>query len=50
MINRGLDTYFGHNNEINGIDSHEPHFIATCGNDATCRYWKTHSDSQLIFR
>ncbi|KAL9643894.1 hypothetical protein ABK040_013305 [Willaertia magna] len=44
-----VDTLYGHENEINSIDTLVTPNAVTCSNDGTCRYWKVYDESQLIY-
>jgi len=45
-----VDTLFGHQSELNGIDAHKRERCATVSSDRTLRAWKVAEDSQLVFR
>ena len=45
-----VDTLFGHQSELNGIDAHRRERCATVSSDRTLRAWKIAEDSQLVFR
>ncbi|GAB4819398.1 hypothetical protein N2152v2_006444 [Parachlorella kessleri] len=45
-----VDTLFGHQSEVLGIDALRAERVVTCGADRTCRVWKIAEESQLIFR
>eukprot|EP00210_Caulerpa_lentillifera_P001041 g1004.t1 len=45
-----VDTLFGHQSEVCDIDMMHLEKLLTVGNDRSCRIWKTHNDSQLVFR
>lgn len=44
-----VETLFGHQGPVQGIDSLNNERVVTCGSDLTCRYWKIYEDSQLVF-
>lgn len=45
-----VDTLFGHQSPILGLDSLQGDRALTCGADRTCRIWKIPEESQLVFR
>ena len=45
-----VDTLFGHQSELYGIDAHKRERCATVSSDRTLRAWKVAEDSQLVFR
>ena len=46
-----VDTLFGHQSPIVGIDALQSDRALTCGSgDRTCRLWKVPEESQLVFR
>ena len=45
-----VDTLFGHQSEVLGIDAGRAERAVTAGADRTCRLWKIPEESQLIFR
>lgn len=45
-----VDTLFGHQSPILGLDSLHGDRALTCGADRTCRIWKIPEESQLVFR
>ena len=45
-----VDTLFGHQSELNGIDAHKVSMRGRSLSDRTLRAWKVAEDSQLVFR
>ena len=45
-----IDTLFGHQAEVLGLDALRAERIVSCGADRTCRVWKIPEESQLVFR
>ena len=45
-----VDTLFGHQAEVLGVDAARAERAVTAGGDRTCRVWKVPEESQLIFR
>ncbi|KAL4451525.1 hypothetical protein ABPG75_007187 [Micractinium tetrahymenae] len=45
-----VDTLFGHQAEVLGVDALRAERAVSCGADRTCRVWKIPEESQLIFR
>lgn len=45
-----VDTLFGHQAEVLGLDALRSERIVSCGADRTCRVWKIPEESQLVFR
>jgi ribosomal RNA-processing protein 9 len=45
-----VDTLFGHQAEVLGLDALRAERVVSCGADRTCRIWKIPEESQLVFR
>ena len=45
-----VDTLFGHQADVLGIDARRAERVLTVGADHTCRVWKIPEESQLIYR
>lgn len=45
-----VDTLFGHQAEVLGLDALRAERVLSCGADRTCRVWKVPEESQLVFR
>mmetsp|Transcript_2490 Transcript_2490/g.8542 ORF Transcript_2490/g.8542 Transcript_2490/m.8542 type:complete len:492 (-) Transcript_2490:64-1539(-) len=45
-----VDTLFGHNSEVLGVDCGARERLVSSGRDHTCRVWKIPDETQLIFR
>lgn len=45
-----VDTLFGHQAEVLALDALRAERVLSCGADQTCRLWKIHEESQLVFR
>ena len=45
-----LDTLFGHQTEVSAVACARRERPVTCSSDRTCRAWKIHDETQLIFR
>ena len=45
-----IDTLYGHESEVQGIDTMVTPHCVSCGSDATLRYWKVEDETQLIFK
>eukprot|EP00613_Pedinella_sp_CCMP2098_P079199 CAMPEP_0171946358 /NCGR_PEP_ID=MMETSP0993-20121228/53179_1 /TAXON_ID=483369 /ORGANISM="non described non described, Strain CCMP2098" /LENGTH=548 /DNA_ID=CAMNT_0012589705 /DNA_START=26 /DNA_END=1672 /DNA_ORIENTATION=+ len=45
-----LDTLYGHQNEVNGLDVLRREVAVTAGRDCSARLWKWGEDKQLVFR
>ena len=45
-----MDTLFGHQADVLGVDARRAERVLTVGADHTCRVWKIPEESQLIYR
>lgn len=45
-----VDSLFGHQAEIYGVDVLRQERVVSCGHDHTCRVWKVQEESHLVFR
>ena len=45
-----VDTLFGHQADVLGVDARRAERVLTVGADHTCRVWKIPEESQLIYR
>ncbi|EFC45002.1 U3 small nucleolar interacting protein 2 [Naegleria gruberi] len=45
-----VDTLYGHESEVQGIDTMITPHALSCGSDATLRYWKVEDETQLIYK
>nr|CAG4711507.1 unnamed protein product [Naegleria fowleri] len=45
-----IDTLYGHESEVQGIDTMITPHAVSCGSDASLRYWKVEDETQLIFK
>jgi len=44
-----MDTFYGHNDDITGIDVIEGKNFITSGSDRQVIYWRIDEESQLVF-
>ena len=45
-----METLFGHQSELVGLDALKGDRLVSCGRDTTARLWHVAQESQLVFR
>lgn len=45
-----MDTHYGHQSDILGLDSYTQDRVVSCGLDRQVIFWKVNEDSELLYK